>query len=413
MADKLGTPHPAPAGAAGTHLAPCTPHEPAAEPDPVRIESTASLLAIIPYVLGFEPANSMVVIATQPCTGQIMLTLRYDLPDPTDPRNAADITTHAIEILTAQHARSAFAVGYGPGPLVTPLAATLLAAAPPAGLEMREILRVQGKRYWSCLQSGQDGRQSEGTLFDTASHLAPTRLTAGDTRVLAGREELAASVAALGGKAGESMDRATRRAEQHAARLIRQAAESGQKAPARRPVADAGLDAVATAITRYRQTGRPVTDQEAAWLTIALRDLRVRDDAWARMDPAHQAAHLRLWTDLTRRARPGYVPASASLLAFVAWQSGNGALANVALDRALADDPHYSMATLLRQVINSGAPPSMARLPMTPEQVAASYAEGEDEAENDPGAVSPERENPGSGSRHGPPDPATGTANPA
>ncbi len=57
----------------------------------------------------------------------------------------------------------------------------------------------------------------------------------------------------------------------------------------------------------------------------------------------------------------------------MAWQSGNGALANVALDRALAEDAKYSMAVLLRQVIDSGAPPSMARLPMTPEEVAASY----------------------------------------
>ena len=44
-----------------------------------------------------------------------------------------------------------------------------------------------------------------------------------------------------------------------------------------------------------------------------------------------------------------------------------------ALDRALADDPQYSMAVLLRQVIGSGVPPSMARLPMTPSQVAAAY----------------------------------------
>jgi len=52
-------------------------------------------------------------------------------------------------------------------------------------------------------------------------------------------------------------------------------------------------------------------------------------------------------------------------------------MANVALDRALADDPRYSMALLLRQVISAGAPPSMARLPMTPEEVAASYDEEE------------------------------------
>jgi hypothetical protein len=63
----------------------------------------------------------------------------------------------------------------------------------------------------------------------------------------------------------------------------------------------------------------------------------------------------------------------------VAWQSGDGALANVALDRALADNPRYSMALLLRQVISAGAPPSLARLPMTPEEVAASYDDAEDE----------------------------------
>jgi hypothetical protein len=64
----------------------------------------------------------------------------------------------------------------------------------------------------------------------------------------------------------------------------------------------------------------------------------------------------------------------------VAWQSGEGALANVALDRALADDPAFSMATLLRQVIAAGAPPSLARLPMTPEEVAASYDGTDDPA---------------------------------
>jgi hypothetical protein len=112
-------------------------------------------------------------------------------------------------------------------------------------------------------------------------------------------------------------------------------------------------------------------------MMVALRDLRVRDDAWARMDPAHRDAHRRLWIDVTRRAQPGYVAAPAALLAFVAWQCGDGALANVALDRALADDPRYSMALLLRQVITAGAPPSLARLPMTPEEVAASYDDAE------------------------------------
>jgi hypothetical protein len=53
-------------------------------------------------------------------------------------------------------------------------------------------------------------------------------------------------------------------------------------------------------------------------------------------------------------------------------------VANLALDRALADDPRYSMAVLLREAIDCGAPPSLARLPMTPEEVAASYDDLED-----------------------------------
>jgi hypothetical protein len=54
---------------------------------------------------------------------------------------------------------------------------------------------------------------------------------------------------------------------------------------------------------------------------------------------------------------------------------GNGALANIALDRALADAPGYSMAELIRQAVSAGLPPSAARLPMTPAEVAASYSD--------------------------------------
>jgi hypothetical protein len=357
--------------------------EPGAGKRRIRAGSAADLLAIIPHLLGFEPANSLVVIGTRPPDGRVIVTFRYDLPDPPDPDVTADITTHAIETLTRQRAETTLAVGYGPDRLVTPLADALRMYAPPAGLEVWEILRVEDNRYWSYMCGDDACCPPEGRPFDTSGHPATAVLTAAGAQVLSGREELAGTVAALDGEARESMRRATRRAEQRAARLVTHAAQPGQRTPARHPVADAGLKAVAKTLDRYRRGSQPVTSQQAAWLTVVLRDLWVRDDAWARMDPAHNAAHQRLWTDLTRRAQPGYVAAPASLLAFVAWQSGNGALANVALDRALADDPQYSMATLLRQVISSGAPPSLARLPMTPKEVAASYDQPEDSPAGD------------------------------
>jgi hypothetical protein len=178
------------------------------------------------------------------------------------------------------------------------------------------------------------------------------------------------------------MRRATRQALSNISRCAARMSREGVPVSTRRLTSVLGQLAVREAIRRYR-AGEPVDPEDAAWLTVALRQVRVRDDAWARMDTEHKDAHQRLWTDLTRLARPGYVAAPASLLAFVAWQAGDGALANVALDRALADNPCYSMALLLREALDAGAPPAMARLPMTPEEVAAAYdaAEAAEDAE--------------------------------
>jgi len=154
---------------------------------------------------------------------------------------------------------------------------------------------------------------------------------------------------------------------------------------------------VREAIATYQGGGQITDDDQVAWLAVTLADLRVRDDAWARMDPGHRAAHQRLWTDVVRRATEPYVPAPASLLAFTAWQSGEGALANMAIERALAADPGYSMAHLLGQAVDAGLPPSAARLPMTPEEVEASYAgtERARAADPPPSAARPAKARPG------------------
>jgi hypothetical protein len=161
------------------------------------------------------------------------------------------------------------------------------------------------------------------------------------------------------------MARETRYAERIAAKLFTRSGPGALDGP--------GLAAVQAAVRLCRDGGSMNAGFTYAWLALVLRRLRIRDDAWARMDPAHAAAHRRLWTDLVRRAQPGYVAAPACLLAVTAWQEGNGALANIALDRALADDPAYSMALLIRDLLDAGVPPSAATPPMTPEQLAASY----------------------------------------
>jgi hypothetical protein len=234
---------------------------------------------------------------------------------------------------------------------------------------------VQDGRFWSYLCGNEACCPAAGVPFDAAAHPASAALAGREAPVLADRAAMAARIAPLRGKTEQSMRQATRRAERHVAQLLGKVRKSARIGAARHMIAAEGLAAVGRMIAAYRQGDATATDYEVAWLTVALKDLRVRDDAWARMDPGNREAHRRLWTDVVRRAQPGYVAAPASLLAFVAWQCGDGALANVALDRALADDPSYSMALLLRQVISAGAPPSLARLPMSPEEVAASYAD--------------------------------------
>ena len=349
----------------------------------VRVDSPAALLAVVPHLLGFMPEASIVVIGLTPPRDRIRVTFRYDLPDPPEADLVADIAGHAVGVISSQQLTAAIAIGYGPEPLVTPVVDAVRDAAQQAGIDLHDFLRVEDGRYWSYRCGDEACCPAAGVPFDATAHPAAADMAAAGQQVLADRAAVAARVAPIGGIAAESMRQATRRAEQHVAQLLAKVRRSSRLGAARHMIAAEGLATVGEMIARYRGGGRFTSDYEIARLTVALRDLRVRDDAWARMDPAHADAHLRLWIDVVRRAQPGPLAAPAALLAFVAWQSGDGALANVALDRALADNPAYSMAVLLRQVITAGAPPSLARLPMTPEEVAASY-DGQDVDDPDP-----------------------------
>jgi hypothetical protein len=188
------------------------------------------------------------------------------------------------------------------------------------------------------------------------------------------RDAVAATLAPPAGAAARAMDEAIERASVRAQGLMDRARRNGPGNPLRLVVSQ-GRRAVREAIRVYRGGGRITSEDRIAWLAVSLVHLAVRDDAWARMVPEHRQAHLSLWADIVRRIDGPWLPAPASLLAFTAWQCGDGTLANIALDRALGADPDYSMAMLLRDILAAGVPPSQARLPMTPKEVAASYAQ--------------------------------------
>jgi hypothetical protein len=65
-----------------------------------------------------------------------------------------------------------------------------------------------------------------------------------------------------------------------------------------------------------------------------------------------------MWRELLKVAPTNYVAPVATLFAAIAYENGEGALAHRALDRAIEDQPEYSMSRLLRRVFSSGWPPS-------------------------------------------------------
>ena len=338
----------------------------------VRVGSADGILAVVPHLLGFHPADSLVMLGIGGPHARIRLAFRYDLPDPPEDGLAADIAAHAATVLRRQHLTMAIAVGYGLARTVTPVVDVAAPALREAGIAVQDVLRVQGSRYWSYMCGDPACCPPDGVPFDPAGHPASAALAAAGLTVRADRAALAGTVAPAA-EAAQSMREAIERARRKAGQLIDLEMVAAGGDPLQ-PLADAGRRSVKQAIARYRRGEQVADHDELAWLGLALADLRVRDDAWARMDPQFNEAHQRLWIDLVRHLPLDFVAPPAALLAFTAWQAGDGALASIAIERALQADPEYSMALLVADALHAGLPPSAARLPMTPKQVAASYA---------------------------------------
>jgi hypothetical protein len=167
------------------------------------------------------------------------------------------------------------------------------------------------------------------------------------------REALVRTLAAPTGRQREAMEAALDRAAD--ALLVRYAA--GERAAVR----EESRALFADAVSRYADPPAGVSDEEAARLIHGLADIPVRDEvaswgAGARAEPL--AA---LLTDLACRALPPVDAPTVTVLAWVAYLRGNGTLAAIALERATASDPSYSLALLLRDALRRQLPPQALR----------------------------------------------------
>jgi hypothetical protein len=358
--------------------------EPGAGRPRICITTPAGLVSLMPYALGFQPGNCVVVFGTKGEGESGSVTLRIPLDDLDDSGLTASSAMRAVSILTAQEFTRAAMVGYGPEGSVTPFAGWFRDLAAEHGIEVSEVLRVADGRFWSYLCADPACCPPEGTPCRmTADPELAGQLPEGMPGVLQRREDLAARVTPVTGADAAAMRRAAKRAEARVTEQLNREPRPGRPSGRALVIAE-GITAGQAAIERTRQGG-DLTRGEAARLAVALREIQVRDDFWSRLEPKDRKQNLRLLLELTRLAGRAYVAPVATLLAFVAWQCGNGALVNVALDRALDGGPESAMAEMIRQAANAGAPPQLAKVPLTPEEVAAEHARRAAGAARQPG----------------------------
>ncbi|HWG99322.1 MAG TPA: DUF4192 domain-containing protein [Pilimelia sp.] len=317
----------------------------------LTVRSSTDLIAVVPYLLGFHPTDSLTVVALR--RQSIVFVARTDLPGlDTPPAARAAAVAQLAAGVARQRVDAAVLAGYGAADRVGAVLPAVRAALADRQVPVRAALRVADGRIWSLL-CADACCPADGVPYDPRSSAVAAAATVAGHVALPDRAALVAQLAPVTGPGREAMHRATARAESRLDALLGDAALADLLGG--RAVRAAGEASVDAALTGGRRAAR-LADDEAAWLTVLLRYLPVRDHAWERVGPDDW--QLDLWSDLTRRAEPDHVAAPASLLAFAAWRTGRGALASVALDRALADDPGYAMARLLRDAVDQGLPPA-------------------------------------------------------
>ena len=316
----------------------------------IRARRPADVLATVPYLLGFHPRDSLVVLTLTGPRDRVAFTVRVDLPDEGSRQQWAAALLAALRRNSARRVLvAAFCADEAvAGPAVTAVRDALARAR----ITLVDAWRADGHRWWSYVCTDPACCPPTGTTYDAASGPCAVQAVVNGLVALPDRETLAATVSRLPGEAQQVMQRITAGVQDEILNMV-----LGRPDPARSFVVQ-GQDAVVAYVRDFVRHPRHVDEQDAARLSVWVQHVHVRDAAWCLMDVDQLDPHVDLWRQVTRRAVPGLVAAPAALLSFAAWRSGRGALAQCALDRVLADGPDYSMGAQLGDLLAESLPPS-------------------------------------------------------
>jgi Domain of unknown function (DUF4192) len=323
----------------------------------LAIRTPAELIAVVPFVMGYHPNNSVALVGL--AGSRMEFAACHDLPPPEVSDADAELAADAVaDVVTRQQPTRVVIVGYGPARRALPALLRSAEAVRRRGVEVFDVMRVENGRWWSYACPDRECCPPEGTPCLPGDSVIAAEATFHGAVALPSRKDLVAQVAAVDGAERAEMVRATERARRRFTDLL---AEDLTAERYGRLIRQQGKLAIRAAEKCYR-SGRSLEPDEIAWLGVLLVDRSVEDLALDRAATAHEW-QIRLWTDVLRRVEPAYVAPAGCLLAFTAWQAGFGALARVAVDRAIAEEPQHQMAELLHNVLGFGLAPHMLRRP--------------------------------------------------
>ncbi|QUX30441.1 DUF4192 domain-containing protein [Nocardiopsis akebiae] len=326
---------------------------PAAAGTALTLTNPTDVIATLPYLVGTPPDPGIVVLAVRDKGVHSAFCGDLDrLAAAGDPLERAVVP---VDMAAAEGCTSLVVVAYGPPERVTPHVDRILSAARSRGLTVVDALRVTGGRYWSYTCARADCCPVEGTVVNVDSSTVPASAVLHGivpvqplSEVTAGIDRVREVLRPVHGPERTAMDEVAGEVQARARRLLDQGMRGS--------LTDRGLSAVLAAVRAERE-GRGVTDrEELAWLGVYLGEIRVRDEAWARITAEAAPAHQELWARLARHLPRHQRAAPASLLAVAAWQRGDEPLAAAALEVALDADPGYSMAVLMSRALAWGLP---------------------------------------------------------
>ena len=354
-------------------------------PTPVRLSQLGELAAAVPHLLGFHPSESLVAVSLRGGSGRsartsrVGLTARVDLPPAAHRRAVVDQLVgalltdgpRAVVLVVVSEAADDVAgplvPGCGPGTGAPAPARAPVAELPhralvreallrftDAGVGVEDAVLVRGGRWWSYDCAEDCCLPGEGTLLPGGtSPLAAAAAMAGQV-VEQERADLERRIAPVGFLAAAGMAVAC---DEVGTEMSARVDRLGWAA-----LAGESWALLEDAVARVAPgTVASLPDREVARLAWGLLDEEVRDRAMGLTLGRAPSAVEVLWTELTRRVPPPLDAAPATLLAVTAWVQGNGAMANVALDRALSSQPGYRMAQLLRSALDACLPPADVR----------------------------------------------------